>query len=48
MKLSSRTKGRLRKVAKYYAIRSGKDWIDELSVLYRNEAAHRQQRKVKK
>lgn len=47
MKLSSRTKSRLRRVAKYYATRSGKDWVDEVNALYRNEVA-RCKRKVKK
>ena len=44
MRLSSRAKGRLRRIAKQYAARSGKDWEDELSQLYVKAIARRRAR----
>ena len=41
MRLSSRTKSRLRRIAKRYAETSGKDWVDEVNALYVNEVARR-------
>ncbi len=44
MQLSTRTKGRLRRIAKRYAKTSGKDWVDEVNALYVNEVARRKNR----
>jgi hypothetical protein len=48
VKHSAQTKGRLRRIAKMYARKSGKDWVDEVNELYRNEAGRKANRKVKR
>ncbi len=41
MRLSTKTKSRLRRIAKRYARTSGKDWVDEVNALYVNEVRRR-------
>ena len=44
MKFSSPTKAKLRRIAHRYARTSGKEWVEEVSELYRREAERRRAR----
>ena len=44
MRLSTRTKSRLRRIAKRYAETSGKPWVAEVNALYVNEVARRKRK----
>ena len=45
---SSTLKGRLRRIAKYYAETSGKTWEEEVGALYANEVARRKAKHAKR